>query len=402
MFNTNIPTTNKKKVIQKNNIWYKQNPITGSKGIGNHFNEQRLTLRIHRGRDLNKNQHDSLRSVGSTHSNHGGTTTTTNTTTSTTTGNSTETERLSRNPTPKRHSHKKLKGTSSYPSTTTTTTTDGGGGGGVSCVSPSQPGTPTNTQNLSPINNSSDDRDNTDGFIIEDIKEEEPKYGIRHMMPFVSERTRDLSPKSSKIRRNLKLQVKRFKMETKAAKTLAIIVGGFIVCWLPFFTMYLIRAFCNECIPPLIFSILFWLGYCNSAINPVIYALFSKEFRLAFTRIICKFFCSKHISSINRRDSDGSQRIPRPSPLMAALTSLPFVDSSIKDVRLRWSSLSIKENNTSSIKQHHHNGVVMTQSQSQSQNQQTQQTNRRRSVVLIECPTYIHKKENKKSLVTKV
>ena len=33
------------------------------------------------------------------------------------------------------------------------------------------------------------------------------------------------------------------------------------------------------------------LGYCNSAINPVIYGLFSREFRAAFKKIICKFFC---------------------------------------------------------------------------------------------------------------
>ncbi|XP_046994314.1 probable G-protein coupled receptor No9 [Schistocerca americana] len=81
-------------------------------------------------------------------------------------------------------------------------------------------------------------------------------------------------------KRNIKSQVKRFRMETKAAKTLGIIVGGFIVCWLPFFTMYVVRAFCTdaECIPAPVFSVLFWLGYCNSAINPCIYALFSRDF----------------------------------------------------------------------------------------------------------------------------
>ncbi|CAG9815229.1 unnamed protein product [Phaedon cochleariae] len=108
-------------------------------------------------------------------------------------------------------------------------------------------------------------------------------------------------------RRNIKAQVKRFRMETKAAKTLAIIVGGFIFCWLPFFTMYLVRAFCPNCIHPLVFSILFWLGYCNSAINPLIYALFSKDFRFAFKKIICKCFCTGGGQKDSRRGSEGSQ-----------------------------------------------------------------------------------------------
>ncbi|XP_033324581.2 octopamine receptor in mushroom bodies isoform X2 [Megalopta genalis] len=118
-------------------------------------------------------------------------------------------------------------------------------------------------------------------------------------------------------KRNIKAQVRRFRMETKAAKTLGIIVGGFILCWLPFFTMYLVRAFCPNCIHPTVFSVLFWLGYCNSAINPCIYALFSKDFRFAFKRIICKCFCKRQGDG-TRRGSDGSQLTVR-SEKMAAL-----------------------------------------------------------------------------------
>lgn len=94
-------------------------------------------------------------------------------------------------------------------------------------------------------------------------------------------------------RRNIRVQVKRFRMETKAAKTLGIIVGVFILCWFPFFTMYLVRGFCPDCIHPLLFSVLFWLGYCNSAVNPCIYALFSKDFRFAFKNILCKCICTR-------------------------------------------------------------------------------------------------------------
>lgn len=101
------------------------------------------------------------------------------------------------------------------------------------------------------------------------------------------------SQKCQKPKKTTKFQVRRFRVETKAAKTLAIIVGGFIFCWLPFFTMYVVRSFCEQCIQPLMFSVLFWLGYCNSAINPLIYALFSNEFRIAFKRILFRCVCTR-------------------------------------------------------------------------------------------------------------
>ncbi|XP_065076395.1 octopamine receptor Oamb isoform X2 [Ochlerotatus camptorhynchus] len=136
--------------------------------------------------------------------------------------------------------------------------------------------------------------------------------------------SRDLSPNSSKKlgKKHLKVQVKRFRMETKAAKTLAIIVGGFIICWLPFFTMYLTRAFCNDCINDTLFSILFWLGYCNSAVNPFIYALFSRDFRQAFKRIIMRCFCWKRFKINLLKKSSTTQHTNNHSYSPSAFTPL--------------------------------------------------------------------------------
>lgn len=78
------------------------------------------------------------------------------------------------------------------------------------------------------------------------------------------------------------------KRERKAAKTLAIITGAFVVCWLPFFLMALLLPLCGETcsLNDKVASLFLWLGYFNSTLNPVIYTIFSPEFRQAFKRIL--------------------------------------------------------------------------------------------------------------------
>lgn len=130
-----------------------------------------------------------------------------------------------------------------------------------------------------------------------------------------------------------------------AAKTLAIIVGLFVLCWLPFFTLYLIRPFCEDCINPYLFSVVFWIGYCNSAINPMIYALFSKDFRFAFKQIICKCFCSSQgfRQPSSRRGSDmsamrHSTRTPSISPSGQAQSLGDDSDPIPEELHSRWRS----------------------------------------------------------------
>ncbi|KAK2166731.1 hypothetical protein LSH36_36g06037 [Paralvinella palmiformis] len=84
----------------------------------------------------------------------------------------------------------------------------------------------------------------------------------------------------------LKSHMRRMNKEKKAAKTVGIIVGCFIVCWAPFFTVYLLGAFCPGCTPSTLFTVFFWLGYCNSAVNPCLYAMCSKDFRYAFKKLL--------------------------------------------------------------------------------------------------------------------
>lgn len=84
----------------------------------------------------------------------------------------------------------------------------------------------------------------------------------------------------------------KMKREHKAARTLGIIMGTFIVCWLPFFLWYTITSLCDLTAPDIVVAILFWIGYFNSMLNPGIYAYFNLEFREAFRNTLQCLFCN--------------------------------------------------------------------------------------------------------------
>ncbi|XP_055852577.1 octopamine receptor beta-3R-like [Episyrphus balteatus] len=77
---------------------------------------------------------------------------------------------------------------------------------------------------------------------------------------------------------------KGWRAEHKAARTLGIIMGVFLLCWLPFFLWYVITSLCGQACPcpDIVVAVLFWIGYFNSTLNPLIYAYFNRDFREAF------------------------------------------------------------------------------------------------------------------------
>ncbi|XP_029429063.1 D(2) dopamine receptor isoform X2 [Rhinatrema bivittatum] len=94
---------------------------------------------------------------------------------------------------------------------------------------------------------------------------------------------------NGKTRTSIKTMSKRKlsqQKEKKATQMLAIVLGVFIICWLPFFITHILNIHCDCNIPPALYSAFTWLGYVNSAVNPIIYTTFNIEFRKAFIKIL--------------------------------------------------------------------------------------------------------------------
>uniref|UniRef100_A0A2K5RSM4 Histamine H3 receptor n=1 Tax=Cebus imitator TaxID=2715852 RepID=A0A2K5RSM4_CEBIM len=77
-------------------------------------------------------------------------------------------------------------------------------------------------------------------------------------------------------------------LHRKVAKSLAVIVSIFGLCWAPYTLLMIIRAACHgHCVPDYWYETSFWLLWVNSAVNPVLYPLCHHSFRRAFTKLLC-------------------------------------------------------------------------------------------------------------------
>lgn len=85
--------------------------------------------------------------------------------------------------------------------------------------------------------------------------------------------------------------------ERRVARTMAVIMAAFVVCWLPFFAIYVLFPFCgsacSDAVGERFVTFIVWLGYVNSTINPVIYTVFNVDFRRAFKSLLFAGCCCR-------------------------------------------------------------------------------------------------------------
>ncbi|CAD5223535.1 unnamed protein product [Bursaphelenchus okinawaensis] len=132
--------------------------------------------------------------------------------------------------------------------------------------------------------NSSGSKDSKKGRILSNskINGSTTELAVRMVKKAINRKESSLKRKVNKAQRK----------EKRATKTLGIVVGIFLVCWVPFFFINILTGICTKLdieacqigFGPFFYAT--WIGYMNSFMNPVIYTIFNTEFRRAFKSLL--------------------------------------------------------------------------------------------------------------------
>ncbi|NXE95633.1 HRH1 protein, partial [Menura novaehollandiae] len=74
--------------------------------------------------------------------------------------------------------------------------------------------------------------------------------------------------------------------ERKAAKQLGVIMAAFMLCWIPYFVLFMVVTFHNHEQLSELRMVTIWLGYVNSTLNPFLYPLCNHNFKKTFKKIL--------------------------------------------------------------------------------------------------------------------
>jgi len=110
----------------------------------------------------------------------------------------------------------------------------------------------------------------------------------KNVFVFRDERMRRPSHNVLNIKNRIKTirQSSALTKEIKAARQLGVIMGAFTLCFLPYFVLFLVVAFCDGCIDNGLLLAMTWVGYLNSTLNPFLYPLCNANFRRKFRMML--------------------------------------------------------------------------------------------------------------------
>ena len=111
------------------------------------------------------------------------------------------------------------------------------------------------------------------------------------------------------------MRQENFEADWNLEKTLLIVVGLFIICWLPFFVVAFLHAYCFSCnlsgqTVDHLRGFVKWMHYLNSCCNPIVYGFCNVNFKTAFWALLGKCFSTTRYSDMDlgpSRDTSNSQ-----------------------------------------------------------------------------------------------
>lgn len=104
------------------------------------------------------------------------------------------------------------------------------------------------------------------------------------------------------IRQDKDAEFRSLKREIRSAKTFAVVVGVFLLCYVPFFTAGTYRKYAGSAVvPDVVIVITMWVAFSNSFCNPLVYGLRYAPFRKAF-----KTLCSRAKNKFRGRNTNST------------------------------------------------------------------------------------------------
>ena len=113
--------------------------------------------------------------------------------------------------------------------------------------------------------------------------------------------------KSSKAQLSKQISTSSQEANKKAAKIIAILVGVFAFCWLPYIINIAVNITCKGCSPQEVTIATMILVFFNSATNPILYGIYKPQIRSSL-----KDVCSKITNKMCR---NASEKRPETQPL---------------------------------------------------------------------------------------